>query len=325
MKLLRIPRAQFITMYNNDIYKQLFFGNLISSTADADSVPTWDENATYNFLDVVKIPALQMNYKAKKDNPQGYPPISRDWFGEGANPYKMLDPVFSSQSIFSNTCELEFNVAGMTHLLGRGIENAKEVFFEYFDFNGNVITDLFDCDSCNELESVATMTYDDNFDCFSCCNPDPIAQDSFAIRIPKERCEQLYKIKVTITKSDANLPIKIGTMVVAKEFNLGCAAKGFQIIDSTPTQSYDYPTLRATGIYHANRKTRMRGTLRLDETDVDQHRKEFGKHGSWLNYYLFDERDAVKSGLVLGIANDITYTFGSQYTTIGFECVGTEH
>jgi len=234
MKLLRIPRTIYRTVHDNRDYEEIYMGNLISSTADTVTYPAWDSTQTYNALDTVYIPELHTTYTAKIDSPKGHPSTSRDWFKEGDNTHKMLDAVFSSKSIFTNECIVEFDVAGMDYILGRGIINAKEVQFEFYDFSGNPVDTDFNCDTCAEVQSLITMTYDEEFNCFSCCNKDPIINDSFVLPIDRDFCETVYKGKITITKDDPSKPIFVSTLCVADSYDFGCALKGFKIGDKIP-------------------------------------------------------------------------------------------
>jgi len=326
MKLLRIPRTVYSVVVDGVQYKEMYFGNLISSTATEYTVQTYDPAQEYSFMDRVYIPELHTVYTAEVDNPRGHPSVSRGWFKEGDNKHRMIDHRFSTKSVFEDECVVEFETVGMTHILGRGIENAKEVRLEYFDYAGNYLDTSFDCDTCSEVEAIVTMTYDDEFDCFSCCNPDPIREDSFFIPLDEGFCEDMYKVRITITKDDASKPILVSSMCVADAYDFGCVQKGFKIGDKIPSKITEFSEIQASGIEYANITTYMRGDILITADTVDHHRRAKKKYGGYLNYYLFDDLDVIKSGLVLGIAPETEYTInGENHTIMSFEAVGTDH
>jgi hypothetical protein len=326
MKLLAIPRTKYQTIYNGKEKEEMYFGRLISSTANTYVGTEWDINTTYSYLDEVTIGVLNTVYTAKVDNPKGHPSTSRDWFKEGDNKHKILDGVFSSKSVFEGVCEVEFEVSKMDYILGRGIENAKEVKVQFFDFNNDLLDTSFNCDTCAEVETLVTMTYNDNFNCFSCCNAEDEIRDSFAIPIPEEFCGNIFKAKIMISKSDDLKPILISSLCVAKSHYFGCVDTGFKISDKIPAQITEFVGIKATGIDYANMTSSMRGDIKIDADYVDKHRRLKKKHGGYINYYLFDELDAVKSGLLLGLSTNTEYSFdGANNVTMSFEAIGQEH
>jgi len=326
MRQLRIPRTEYSYMFKGKQYTEMYFGRLLSSSSTPITVPIWDSATTYNYLDEVYIPELHTTYTAKIDDPKGHPSVSRGWFKEGDNEHKMVDATFSTASVFEDTCVVEFEILAMTHILGRGIYNAKEIGLQYFDFNGDLIDTSFNCFECKEIESLITMTYYPEFSCFKCCNPDPVIRESFALKLDDSLCGKAFKVRITITKLDPLKPILISSMCVADEYYLGCVQSGFKIIDKIPSQISEFPEIRATGILHTNMTTEMSGTITIEHETVDKHRRAKNKHGGYLNYYLFDELDTVKEGLMLGLSAETEYSIESgNRVSMSFRAIGVQH
>jgi len=291
MKLIVLPRTVYKQTIGTKIYREVYFGNLVSSNADAESLNEWSDTGTYSYLDEVIVGALQTKYTATVDNPVGHPSTSTGWFGEGINANRMLDRHFTTQTVFSaNPAVIEFGTFNMTHLVGQNIENAKTVTIEYIKADGTVDT---------ALTATKEMYRVEDFNCDSCCNPEPVEVHHMYETLHAD-CETHTKVRISIEKIDTASPILIGVLSVGRAYSIGCALAGMTPELTMPKGIEEFPAIQATGVAPANIETRIRGDVMIDRNHVDDMRKLFMNHGAYLNFYVFDEVDEVQSGVVLG-------------------------
>jgi len=300
MKMIILPRKKFSYAYNGTEYDSIFFGNLLSSNADTDVIDEWYYANEYRYLDSVKISELNMKYTALKDMPAGHPATSSDWFGEGINSNRMIDNLFTSRSTFSDDAEITFEITGMTHLIGQGIDNVRNIKIRYQDSEGNVIYDGFDCDDCNVKSREINLVAYDSFDCDSCCNPPPQQRTSFFYKFDLPTCEKIAQVSLYFERYDTTRPMSIATLAVGRSFDIGCAVSGINIEMNLPKSTIEVRSLRQTGILPANIEVSIRGDVIVTKKRIDEIMEVMSRHGNYLNFYILEDDNDVKTGIVLG-------------------------
>lgn len=327
MKIIILPRVLYQDTINTKTYKEIYFGNLISTTADSETIDEWVSTKTdYAYLDEVYISNLHTKYTATINNPVGHPSTSSGWFAEGTNINRMLDSLYTSQSVFSDTCEVEYNIINMTHIIAQNVENVKEVQMIFYRNDGTEISTVFDCDACIEPETKIVMAYYESFDCDTCCNPEAINKNSFYYRFNPLSCSNVAKVKVIMTKQEETLPISVGVMAVGRAYSLGCSLEGMSLELSIPVSNVTFPAIAQTGIAPANIETYIRGKTLIERSKVDQLRQLMSKHGAFLNFYVFDELDDITSGIVLGRFTQFSTTLSTaNKVELPVEIVGIQN
>ena len=292
MKLVVLPRVTYQVLDNTKPKKETYFDNVVAINADSETLAEWDSNKTdYKYLDEVKIEALHTKYTAVKDNPKGHPASSTDWFGEGLNAYRLRDKNFTTSTVFSTDAIVEYATMYSTLIFGLGVDNCKEILIEYVDANDQVLS---------ELSSTIDMSYIEVFECESCCNPPPTEKRNFTHEIKDEDCEVVYKIRATFKRLNENKPLLIATSGVGYAHHIGCAKAGMTPKMILPSTVDTFTELGATGIRPANIRKELRGSIYTNRKKVDDLTYLFEKHGAWLNLFVFDEVDEVKSAMFIG-------------------------
>jgi len=314
MKLVILPRTQYRQTIGTKTYRETYFGNVLYTNADSETIPEWSSTATYNYLDEVKVGALNTKYTATVDNPKGHPSASNGWFGEGLNANRMTDRHYTTQTVFSAaTAVVEFGIFSMTHLIAQNLDNVKSVTIEYIKTDGTIDAGKTDTIDLYSIES---------FDCDSCCNPEPVLRSSFVYDIVAE-CAAYTRIRVTLHKDISSYPILVGVMTVGRSYDMGCALVGFEIGTELPKGIEEFPAIQATGVRPVNITRRLRGDVLLPTTRVDDLIDTLEQHGAYLNFYMFDDRDVVKSGVLLGrFMSVVAKITTSNKTTIPVDIVG---
>ena len=300
-KLFEIPREKLQVIDGVTPRKKIYFGNMISSSADEENISEWDPNRTdYQERDVVKIEALKTKYEAKVDNPKGHPHNNNNWYPEAINKYRHLDADFETQTVFSGECIVRFNIVDKTHIIGQGIENAKEIKLVYYDLDGNEVIDTFDCYECRDLPTKKTLATLERFDCYDpCCNnPGYNYIDHFTIALDDIACENIHEVEIVITKIDDSKPILVRTLVVAKEHELACPEYGIEVTDELPKRKKGSTIIR-DGLEDVQIESSLRVNIKTTVEKAKEIRKMIIKHGAYLNYYALDE-SIIDGAMILG-------------------------
>lgn len=318
MKMIVLPRTEYQITTNAKTYTATYFGNVLAQNADTETLTEYNPATTYNYLDEIKIASLNTKYTAVVNSPKGHPQNSSGWFQEGINEYRFRDSLFTSQSVFSDTeAIIDFSITAMSHIVGQNLSNVKTV--EFYKINEN--------DSDGALISSISLFYLESYDCDSCCNPEPYLMTSFYCDITASSCiNGESKIRVKMIKNDPAKPILIGSLVVGVARDLGCSLSGMTLELKIPKNTTEFPELRATGVRPANVETYIRGNTIISVKKVDEIRTMVARHGAYLNFYLFDEHDEVRSGIVLGrflkLSAPITH---SSHTSLPIEIFGIQN
>jgi len=205
------------TIYKDNIYTRLFYGNTISNTFDISSYPAWDENKTdYKIGDKVVIQELRSVYTCGKDGSMLYPPSTSEWLPSSCNKYKHLDDIPTTKSISTNdVVEVVYDAIYANYIIGQFIDGVERI--EIYSLYADTLEE-------KELLSTIKMTQIIDFTCFTCCNPPPSIKRNFVFSLKEKSCSDRF-VKVKLFKSGTAAAIKVGTLVVVRALSAGILLK----------------------------------------------------------------------------------------------------
>jgi hypothetical protein len=317
MKLVVIPRQEFSDTHNGKIVKEVYFGNVVANNAVTEEIVEWDPLKTdYQYLDEVVVSSLHTKYTATVDNPVGHPSLSSGWFAEGINAYKISDNLFTSQAIYTQDAIIDFDVTFMTDLFGQNIEHATKV----------TISKINPDNSTGDEIATIDLMFLESYSCDTCCNPEPVQKRMFHYQIDAAGCIENSLVRVHFTKAETSTYMAIGSLAVGHAYDLGCIQYGASIETVIPKNIREFEDIRQTGVYPANIEKTISANVRIKYSKVDDIQELIHRHGSFLNFYVFDEKDAVKSGFLLGRCHRFMVPINSSdYALIPIEAFGIQN
>ena len=289
LEMIILPRKEFQITHGNRVLKEIYFGDVLDSTANPDSLTEWDATKVdYKIFDEVMVGALDTLYTAVVDNPVGHPSSSTQWWAEGINKRRFSDNIFTSQTVFDTVATIDFNVVAMNRLCSQNLGNVARV--EVNKLSNGVIGELLTTIQLEDIES---------YDCESCCNPEPYYRTGFVLNLDEFlNCESDMEIRVTLIKAIDQNPVLVGTMTVGRAYEIGCLQRGYSLPLKVPVNIETFESLSSTGIRPSNIEEKIIGKINMSESYSKEVRKVFKRHGSYLNFYrLYDEES---SELLLG-------------------------
>lgn len=286
MKLV-LPYKTTLTDIKGDSVE--YFNTVISTNAVDETIAEFDDTATYNINDKVKIGDLKRYYVSKIDGNTDYPYGSANWVDMGAlNSYSCFDSHINTVTRATSDLIIEIDTSSATKLALINLKHVTEVTIE--------ITDKSDNTSKTEVISLRDYGVHSIYD--------------YAYKPFRDKTKLFYDLEwlpsatAKITMPCAN-EISVGMIITGTEEDAGISligsSVGFKDFSVINTDDWGNTTFVPRGVADL-----IDADIIIDSVSIDAVLDTFRNARAQLSLFIGDERDkGYESMSTVGFVQDI--------------------